>query len=390
MIGAPPGLRATRAYVDLDAIEENARIVRRRLPDASQIMAIVKADGYGHGAPWIAEAALRGGASRLGVATVGEGEELRRCGFAAPIMVLGSIDHGEAERACRFELEIAIGDAQLLEALQRAVRVAELSAPLALHVKIDTGMRRYGASTSDIVDLARRITSDNQLRLAGVFTHFASADEPEDVFTQQQLRLFREAVTQLTDVGLALPPLHAANSAGILTDQGTDFDIVRLGIALYGVPPSADVPLLPGMRPAMKLESRIARIFSIDAGDTVGYNRTFRATSPTRGALLPIGYADGYRRSLSGRSWVGLNGYRLPVLGRVSMDQMVVELPGHLLAGIGDPVGVMGDAADGSPTVDDIAHLMSTNTYEVLVGLRRRIPRVYIRQGSIVGVRTGP
>ena len=301
MNGALPGLRATRAYVDLDAIEENARIVRRRLPDATKIMAIVKADGYGHGAPWVAEAALRGGASLLGVATVGEGEELRRFGIAAPIMVLGSIERGEAERACRLELEIAIGDRQLLEALQRAARVAERNAPLAVHLKIDTGMRRYGASVAESVDLAERIVSDSQLRFAGVFTHFASADEPEDAFTQQQLRLFREAVSQLDAAGLKIPPLHAANSAGILTSQGTEFDIVRLGIALYGVPPSADVPLLPGMRPAMRLESRIARIIPIDAGETVGYNRTFRASSPTRGALLPIGYADGYRRSLSGR-----------------------------------------------------------------------------------------
>ncbi len=306
MSGALPGLRATRAYIDLDAIEENARIVRRQLSDACQIMAIVKADGYGHGAPWVAEAALRGGASRLGVATVGEGEELRRFGIAAPIMVMGSIDRGETERACRMDLEIAIGETQLLEALQRAVRVAELKAPLAVHLKIDTGMRRYGASVADVVNLVERITSDDHLRLAGVFTHFASADEPNDVFTEQQLLVFHEAVSQIIAAGLVLPPVHAANSAGILTSRGTDFDVVRLGIALYGVPPSNDVPLFPGMRTAMRIESRIARIFPIDAGDTVGYNRTFRANSPTRGALLPIGYADGYRRSLSGRSWVGL------------------------------------------------------------------------------------
>jgi len=139
----------------------------------------------------------------------------------------------------------------------------------------------------------------------------------------------------------------------------------------------------------MRLESRIARIFPIDAGDTVGYNRTFRANWPTRGALLPIGYSDGYRRSLSGRSWVGFEGIQLPVLGRVSMDQMVVELPDHVPAATGDAVSIMGGVADGSPSVDEIADLMSTNTYEVLVGLRRRIPRVYLRQGSVVGVRIG-
>jgi len=140
----------------------------------------------------------------------------------------------------------------------------------------------------------------------------------------------------------------------------------------------------------MRLESRIARIFAIDAGESVGYNRTFRAESATRGALLPIGYADGYRRSLSGRSWVGFQGHRLPVLGRISMDQLVVDLPETIPAKIGDRVSILGDQADGSPTVDEIARLMSTNTYEVLVGLRRRIPRIFTRQGCVVGVRAGP
>jgi alanine racemase len=384
-----PSLRATRAYVDLDALEENVRVVRRRLRQTTQIMAIVKADGYGHGAPWVADAALRGGAQRLGVATVSEGEELRVSGITAPIMVLGSIDPGEAERACQLDLEIAVGHVDLLEALQRAVRLTRKTAPLGVHLKIDTGMRRYGTPLEEAVALAERIAADSSVHFAGIFTHFASADEPEEAFTDLQLRLFRDTVSQLADTGMEMPPLHAANSAGILTDQGTDLDIVRLGIALYGVPPSAEVGLLPGMRPAMRLESRIARLFAIDPGDTVGYNRTFRAETATQGALLPIGYADGYRRFLSGRSWVGFHGHRLRVLGRISMDQMVVECPQEIRAEIGDVVTVMGDPSDGSPTVDEIAKLMATNTYEVLVGLRRRIPRLFVRQGYIVGVRAG-
>ena len=384
------GLRATRAYVDLDAIADNVRVVRSHLPGDSQIMAIVKADGYGHGAPWVAEAALSGGARRLGVATVSEGQELRRFGITAPIMVLGSIDAGEAERACQLGLEIAIGDAELLDALQRVVRSIGEAAPLAVHLKIDTGMRRYGASLSEVVHLAQRITADQHLRFAGVFTHFASADEPEDTFTELQLQLFRECLARLSHAGVMLPSLHAANSAGILTHQGTDFDVARLGIALYGVPPSSQVPLLAGMRSAMKLESRITRIFPIDAGDTVGYNRTYRAGAKTRAALIPIGYADGYRRSLSGCAWVGFNGHRLPVLGRISMDQMVVELPETIPAAIGDIVTLMGDTANGSPSVDNLAELMATNTYEVLVGLRRRIPRIYLHHGCPVAVRRGP
>jgi alanine racemase len=352
-------------------------------------MAIVKADAYGHGAPWVARAALEAGATRLGVATIGEGEELRNHDVDAPIMVLGSITTGEVDRACRAGLEIAVGDLELLESVQRAVRTSSQPGPARVHLKIDTGMRRYGASLRDAHRLAEQISSDVHLQFAGIFTHFASADEPEDGFTGVQLDLFRQCVAMLANEGIPLPPLHVANSAGIFTGQGIDLNIVRLGIALYGIPPSNDVPLPAEMRPALRLESRIARIFPIDAGDTVGYNRTFRATSATRGALLPIGYADGYRRSLSGRAWVGLNGFRLPVLGRVSMDQTVVELPVGVLAKFGDAVTVMGDMTAGSPSVNELADLMATNTYEVLVGLRRRIPRVFTRNGCIVGVRTG-
>jgi alanine racemase len=186
-----------------------------------------------------------------------------------------------------------------------------------------------------------------------------------------------------------LPLVHAANSAGILTGQGTAFGMVRLGIALYGVPPSGEVALLPGMRGALRLESRVARVIDIDPGDTVGYNRTFKATDRMRAALVPIGYADGYRRSLTGRAWVGLHGRAAPLLGRVSMDQIVVEIPRGVTARVGDVVHVLGDDPGlAAPGVADLARLMETNTYEVLVGLRGRIPRVFMRGSEAVPLHT--
>jgi alanine racemase len=375
-------MRATRAVVDLDAIAGNVRAVCHALPDGTRLMAIVKADGYGHGAAEVARAALDAGTSSLGVATVSEGASLRRQGIDAPILVLGSIDPGEVRLACQLGLEITIAETELLGAVQHVARGPGLGSRVGIHLKVDTGLRRYGAAPDLATALASRIAADPHLRWAGVCTHFASADEPEDSFTSDQLRLFERVLATITASGVSLPPVHAANSAGILTGRGTAFGIVRLGIALYGVPPSDAVSLLPGMRGALRVESRVARVFSIDPGDSVGYNRTFRATSRMRGALIPIGYADGYRRSLSGRSWVGVHGKSAPVLGRVSMDQIVVSVPDDVTVRVGDFVHVVSDDAEhGAPSVMDLARLMETNSYEVLVGLRGRIPRVFTRGG---------
>ena len=382
------GIRATRATVDLDVIEANIRMLRGALPEATQLMAVVKADGYGHGAPWIARAALNAGAAILGVATVGEGQVLRAHGIEAPIVLLGSIDAAEVPVACEAGLEITIAGEWLLESVQRAARAVLAGSPVSVHLKVDTGLRRYGATATEAVDLATRIESDPYLRLASMFTHFASADEPDEPFTAAQLQEFERVIDAVRDAGVRVPPLHAANSAGILTKCGTHYGIARAGIALYGVPPAPVVPLIPGMRAAIRIESRITRLIAVAPGDTVGYNRTFRASSPLRAALVPIGYADGYRRSLSGRAWVGVAGQRAPVIGRVSMDQIVVELPDHAQTDVGAAVVVMGgDPASAAPSIAEMADLMGTNTYEVVVGIRGRVPRIFMHGGEIVAAR---
>jgi alanine racemase len=380
-------IRATRAIIDLDAIEGNVRVLRAALPDASKLMAVVKADGYGHGAPWIATAALMAGASLLGVATVGEGKALRANGISAPVVLLGSIGAGEAESACQAALEITVADDSLLAAVQRSARSHGVKEPMPVHLKIDTGLRRYGATVEEAVALTTKIAADPFLRLQSVFTHFASADEPSDPFTREQLKEFQEAIAAIRATGVPLPPLHAANSAGILTAMGTNYDIARPGIALYGIPPSPEVPLKPGMRPAMSVESRITQLIPVAPGDTVGYNRTFRAGAPMRAALVPIGYADGYSRALSGRAWVGIDGCRAKVLGRVSMDQIVVEVPGDVEATVGSVVRIFGGGeAVAAPSIIELADLMGTNSYEVVVGLRARVPRVFIQSGQVAAV----
>ena len=381
-------IRATRASVDLDAIESNVRMLRAALPAHTRLMAVVKADGYGHGAPWIARAALNAGAALLGVATVGEGQILRVHGLDAPIVLLGSIDADEVPAACSAGLEITVAGERLLESVQRAARAVPASVPVSVHLKVDTGLRRYGATAAEAVALAARIANDPCLRFASIFTHFASADEPDEPFTTIQLEEFECVIAAVSRAGVPLPPLHAANSAGVLTGRGTHYNIARPGIALYGVPPSPEVPLLAGMGAGLKIESRIARLIALAPGDTIGYNRTFRASAPMRAALVPIGYADGYRRTLSGRAWVGIDGQRAPVLGRVSMDQIVVGMPNGVRADVGDIVGIMGgDPVSAAPSIAEMAELMGTNAYEVIVGIRERVPRVFIRGGEVVATR---
>jgi alanine racemase len=380
------GLRATRAVVDLDAIETNVRVLRRAITPQTELLAVVKADAYGHGASEVARAVLAAGASRLGVATINEARALRGGGVSAPILVLGAIAAGESDAACQLGLELTIGDAALLGAVQRAVRFIQPNEPLRVHVKIDTGLRRYGVDPAEALEIAQRVAADPYLRLEAICTHFASADEPAEPFTGGQLASFMRVAMAIDEAGIRTRR-HVANSAGILTGRGVDLDLVRPGIALYGIAPSAFVPLLPGMRPALRIESRITRIVPISPGDTVGYNRTFRAERPMRGALVPIGYADGYRRSLSNRGWVGIGGCAAQVLGRVSMDQMVVEIPSGITAEVGDVVHVLG--GDAAPSLEDMATLMETNPYEVLVGIRRRVPRVYVSEGHVVAVNDG-
>lgn len=378
-------MRATRAIIDLDAIAGNVTALRACAPAAPRFLAVVKADAYGHGAPLVAATALAAGATNLGVATVSEGQILRRCGIAAPILILSSIDPSDAAAAVAAGLEITVAEPGLLDEVERLA--VQHPSPVALHVKVDTGLRRYGALPDAAVAIARRVEQHANLRLAGLSTHFASADELDEPFTAAQFGIYQGVVAQLAAEGIAPPILHVANSAALITGVGVELGMVRAGIALYGVPPSDEVALPPGMRPAMRIESRVARVTPLEPGDTVGYNRVWRAERSTRGALVPIGYADGYRRGLVGKVWAGLHGQRAPLVGRVSMDQTVFGIPDDLAVAPGDAIHLMGDPALGAPSAADLAAMLDTNAYEILVGLRARIPRVYVRNGEEVATK---
>jgi len=385
--------RATRAEIDLDAFAGNVAVMRAVLPVTTGLVAVVKANAYGHGAVEIARAAVAAGAVGLAVATVGEGQELRRAGIEGMILVLGAIDPAEAEIAVRSGLALTVGTQEVLGAVQVAARQVTVPARVPVHVKVDTGLRRYGALPELALALARSVAADPRLALDGIFTHFASADEDEDEdaighgFTRDQRDLLAHCIARLAAEGIRPRFWHQANSAGALRQFAVGSSLARVGIALYGVSPSAAVPLAAGMRPVMTLRSRIARVIVLAPGDTVGYGRSYRCSTAERGALVPLGYGDGYRRALSNRGWMGIGGHQAAVIGRVSMDQTVVRLPAGADTAVGGEVTVLGGSpAEEAPTADELAALCDTIAYEIFTGIAARVPRLFLRSGAVVSV----
>ncbi|CAN5751286.1 N/A [soil metagenome] len=378
-----PG-RGARLLVDLDGIENNVAAIAANVSPSARVMAVVKAGGYGHGGSLVAKAAIAGGATWLGVATVSEGKALRQAGIAAPIMVLGPSMPAEAPAAHAHRLHITIGSAHQSEAILREAAAFASVRPLGVHLKIDTGMNRYGVNRSEAVHVARTIADSEALSLDGVFTHFASADDMQADFTRQQAVVFTQSLVELDQAGVKPALVHASNSAALFRFREFDFDLVRPGIGIYGVRPGPGVELFPGMRPVLKVTATVQRMECLQPGDAVGYGGTFVATESVKVGLLSFGYADGYPRSLSNRSWVGFRGARLPVLGRVSMDQTSIGVGAHIRAGVSAVVAVAGDGSDGEPTIEEIATMAGTIPYEILTGLGLRLPGYYHRSGAIV------
>jgi alanine racemase len=387
-IKVPAGLaiRATRAIVDLDVIAGTVHAFRQLVPYPVKLMAVVKANGYGHGARMVAHAALNEGADQLAVATVQEGVVLREDGITAPILVLGPIDASEIDQAITRRLALAVGDPGRLEQIAGRADILQPAAPVAIHLKVDTGMRRYGCEPDEAAPLAQAIASKPAVRLAGVFTHFSCADEQDERPTLDQFQRFEQAITEIRERGVEPGLRHAANSAGTLRSRRFDLEMVRIGIAMYGIAPSGDIPLADGMRPAMTLVSKVGRVLRLRAGDRVSYGGTYRAERDEQAALVPIGYADGYRRALSNRGWMEICHERAPVLGRVCMDQTIVGLPDHCLVSAGEEIIVAGSGDGVAPTWDEMAAVVGTIPYEIVTGISARVPRLYVAGGELVAV----
>jgi alanine racemase len=381
---AIPG-RSTRAIINLDAIAGNLRAFRAGITPTTRIMAVVKANGYGHGATMIARTALDNGADELGVATVEEGLRLRTAGITAPVLVLGPIHTSEIATALSADLMLSVADPDFIEVLA-AETERQSKGQARVHLKIDTGMHRYGAAIAEATSTACRIAAHPTLQLVGVFSHFASADETKEAPTRQQLAAFEAVLRDIQAAGIDPVCRHIANSAATLRDRAFDFDMVRIGIALYGIAPSNEIGLWPGMKQAMTIQSRIHRLIQLEPGDRVSYGGTYQASHAETAALIPIGYADGYQRSLSNRSWMDIASTRAPVRGRVCMDQTVVGLAEGAGAALGQDVVVVGDGTSAAPTLAELATLAGTIPYELATSLSARVPRHYLQNGQIIAV----
>ncbi len=382
-------MRPTSAIVDLAALQANAAELARRCAPA-ELCAVVKADGYGHGAVATARAALAGGATWLAVALVEEGIELRQAGVTAPILLLSEPRPTEMVEVVAYDLRPSVYSATALAAAAAAATTGNHR--LGVHLKIDTGMHRVGAHPDDAVLLARAIAAKGQLRLEGVWTHCAVADELANSYTDVQLERYEQMLKALeADGGYRSPGSfrrHAANSALLLAGSRPDaspirrrarYDMVRAGIALYGLPPSADfLGDMSGLRPAMQLRTQVSYVKRVAAGEGVSYGLAYRLDSDRCVATLPIGYADGVRRDYGLRGgYVLIRGSRRPVVGVVTMDQLMVDCGGRSDVSVGDEAVLIGTQGDDSIGATDVAQQLGTIAYEVVCDVGRRVRRHY-------------
>jgi alanine racemase len=375
---AGPGLRPAWAEVDLEAIAYNARVLTERAHPA-RMCVVVKADGYGHGAIPVAKAVLAGGAGWLGVALVEEGIALREAGVAAPILMLSEPDLPAMVDVVRHRLTPTIYTRDGLAAAAAAAAWAETVLPV--HLKVDTGMHRVGAAPADALALAGAVVESPSLELDGVYTHLAVADEVANSYTGDQLAAYERVLADLSRVGIRPRLRHAANSAATLWHPAAHYDLVRCGIAVYGLAPCTDGlddPTVTTLRPALSLRARVSHVKTLDAGARVSYGLRYQLARRSVVATVPLGYADGIPRryGLAGGQ-VLISGRRRPVVGTVTMDQLLVDCGPDADVGVGDEVVLIGRQGDEAWSAWDWASLMDTISYEVVCGLTPRVPRVY-------------
>ncbi|MBC7231878.1 MAG: alanine racemase [Chloroflexi bacterium] len=367
------------AEIDLDAIAHNTRQLKKHVGEHTELAAVVKANAYGHGALPVAQVALESGATRLTVARVDEGVQLRKGGITAPILVMGYATTGQAEDIVRYRLTPTVNTLELAHALSAAIHVQN-AGPLPVHVKVDTGLGRFGLLPEEVLDFTRALLTIPNLTLEGCWTHFASADEADQSYTYHQFAVYNQVLRQLEEAGIHVPLRHVANSAATLSLPETHLDMVRCGIAIYGLRPSAEVKMVVPLRPAMTLKARVARIRTLPAGSSISYNRTYVTSKPTPVALVPIGYGDGYRRGLSNKGMVLIHGRRAPIIGRVCMDQFMVDVSGIPNVQQDDEVVVLGRQGEEEINAEEIGAWVGTNNYETVAAILPRVPRVYLTQ----------
>ncbi len=376
----------TAAFIDLDAIYENAKALKAHTRPGTKFCAVVKADGYGHGAVPIARR-LRGTADWFATATLEEAVNLRLNGIEEPVLVLGHVQEEAYGQAIEEEIRINVYDHGQAEEISKAA--VKLGKTAYIHMKLETGMNRLGFRPGrEALDEAEAMTKLPGICLEGLFSHFARADETDKSHAAKQYEKFSRFAKELEKRGIRIPLKHMGNSAVIIDLPQYDIDMVRAGIALYGMYPSDQVEKEQvALTPALRLESKVIYVKEVEPGETVGYGGTFVAERPMRIATIAVGYGDGYPRSLSNRGDVLLHGKRAPITGRVCMDQImadVTEIPG---VRTGDTAVLAGADGQERITVEELSDLAGTFNYEFVCCLGKRIPRIYLRDGRIVGTK---
>ncbi len=374
----------TAITIDLDAIAHNVQAIARHVGPGVMIYGVVKANAYGHGAGHVAHTILANGARGLAVGRTDEGVQLRRLGITADILNLCYTVPGEIGTMVEYDIIPTIITAEAAQVLSaQAVASGKIAR---VHIKVDTGMGRFGLLPAEVVPFLNAISTLPGLEIEGIFTHFSTADERDHSYTHHQLALFHEVLQAAEIAGHRFHVRHAANSAATLSMRETHLDAVRPGLALYGMYPSSEVSRAVSLRPALSLRSHLGRVRTLPAGSAVGYGRTFSTPRAMPVGLVPVGYGDGYHRLLSNRGAVLVHGKRAPIIGRVCMDQFMVDLTASPEAAEADEVVLIGEQGEDTITAEEVARWAKTINYEVTTGLTRRLPRVYIQNGAIVDI----
>ncbi len=376
------------AEIDLDAVLYNMESMRGNIAENTKIMAVIKADGYGHGAVEIAEAIDHlDYVFGYAVATVEEGLILRKHGIEKPILILGYVFPDQYEAMIRAEIRPTVFTAEMAEELSEAAEKTGMDCKI--HFAIDTGMGRIGYQvTEEAADEMTRLAKLPHIMVEGIFTHFAKADEIEKEPTHRQIELFIHMIQMLEQRGVKIPIHHCSNSAGIVEIPEANMDLVRAGITLYGLWPSDEVDKTKiSIKPALSLITHVAYVKELEAGHSISYGGTYTTKETRRIATIPVGYADGYARSLSNKGDVLIHGRRAPICGRVCMDQFMVDVTDIPDVTVGDEVILIGSVGEETITMEEVGAISGRFNYEFVCDLGKRIPRVYVHKGKVVGTK---
>lgn len=370
------------AEVNLDNLVDNYKEIRKIVRKETMIMGVIKANAYGHGAVKYAEVLIENGVDKLAVATIREGIELRNEGITKDILVLGYTQDSDLELVLKHDITQTLFNYKQAEILSKLGD--KYNKPAKIHIKVDTGMSRIGYRKVEEVDEIIKISRLENIEVEGIFTHFATADDLDKTFTHKQYEMFKKIVDKVEEKGLNIPIKHVSNSAAIMDLPEYNLDMVRAGIILYGLYPSNEVKKENlKLKPVMTLKTKISHIKTLEKNIGIGYGQTYITGDESKIATMPIGYADGFSRLLSNNGEVGLNGSRAKIVGRVCMDQTMIDVTG-IDANIEDEIVIFNDGVNNYPTIDEMATKLKTINYEIATLIGRRISRVYISKGVVV------